>query len=85
MLKEVLDIIQLLEGQVTGNDVAAFLTQNGADDVQVKRVEGAQGHTDFVHLSIAGTHGRKKGTPVGGLRTEDFSKYISGCLKRTGK
>ena len=51
MLKEVLDIIQLLEGQVTGNDVAAFLTQNGADDVQVKRVEGAQGHTDFVHLS----------------------------------
>ena len=64
MLKEVLDIIQLLEGQVTGNDVAAFLTQNGADDVQVKRVEGAQGHTDFVHLSIAGTHGRKKGGAV---------------------
>lgn len=34
------------------------------DDVQVKRVEGAQGHTDFVHLSIAGTHGRKKGGAV---------------------
>ena len=60
MLKEVLDIIQLLEGQVTGNDVAAFLTQNGADDVQVKRVEGAQGHTTLCICPLQGPMAEKK-------------------------
>lgn len=61
MLKEVLEIEDLLDGMVTGNDVADFLRANGAEAVTVFPVEGERGHTDFVKMSIAGTGGKSLG------------------------
>lgn len=64
MLKEVLDIFELLEGNVTGEEVAAYLHKNGAEEVQVQPCEEETEHTDFVHLVIKGRRGRLEGGNV---------------------
>ncbi len=56
MLKEVIDIIDLLDDpNITGDGVKAFLEREaGLTDISVKRVEGEKGYTDFLNIKIEG-------------------------------
>lgn len=54
-LKQVLEIYELLDSaHVTGAQVADLLASRGADDVQVERVTGEQGYSDFISCAIRG-------------------------------
>ena len=61
-LKQVLDAYELLDDpSVTGARVADWLRDQGADTVEVTRVEGARGGTDFIRVVIPGTAGKAAG------------------------
>lgn len=61
-LKQVLDAYELLDDpSVTGSRVADWLRDQGADTVEVTRVEGARGGTDFIRVVIPGTAGKAAG------------------------
>ncbi len=61
-LKQVLDAYELLDDpSVTGSRVADWLRDQGADEVEVTRVEGVRGGTDFIRVRIPGTAGRSAG------------------------
>ncbi len=56
VLKQVMEIYDLLDSPtVDGGQVANFLEARGIQDVQVHRVEGVKGHTDFVSGIIPGS------------------------------
>ncbi len=59
MLKEVIDIIDLLDDpNITGDGVKAFLEKEaGLTDISVKRVEGEKGYTDFLNIKVKGNGG----------------------------
>jgi hypothetical protein len=60
MLKEILDIIDLLDGaDANGETVVQWLRQRGAD-AEVVPID-AGGHTDLVRVRIAGVEGRTAG------------------------
>lgn len=62
MLQQVLETVALLDSaQVTGMQVAELLQSRGAREVQVRRVEGEQGHTDFIRVVIPGFQGKTRG------------------------
>ena len=61
MLKQILEIEDLLDGMVTGNDVADFLRAHGAKDVTMVPIEGKRGHTDFIKICIHGKNGKSEG------------------------
>jgi hypothetical protein len=69
MLKQVLEIVDLVDGMVTGNQVAEYLYASGANDITVFPVEGELGHTDFIRIFIKGKDGKKSGgsTPTLGV------------------
>ncbi len=56
MLKEVLDIIDLLDdARIDGERVKQFLKEKGGiEDITVTRVEGEKGYTDFITIKIEG-------------------------------
>jgi hypothetical protein len=57
-LKQALEIFELLSGaRVTGAQVADLLRARGVEDLQVERVQGMKGATDFVSGAIAGSAG----------------------------
>lgn len=54
MLSEVLKAMEVLENaQVREGDVRSWLMNSGAKNVEVKRVEGEEGATEFVRVTIA--------------------------------
>lgn len=54
MLSEVLKAMEVLESaQVREEDVRSWLMNSGAKNVEVKRVEGGEGATEFVRVTIA--------------------------------
>jgi len=54
MLSEVLKAMEVLESaQVREEDVRSWLMNSGAKNVEVKRVEGEEGATEFVRVTIA--------------------------------
>ncbi len=59
MLKEVIDIIDLLDDpNITGDGVKAFLEKEaGLTDISVKRVESEKGYTDFLNIKVKGNGG----------------------------
>ena len=59
MLKEVIDIIDLLDDpNITGDGVKAFLEKEaGLTDISVKRVGGEKGYTDFLNIKVKGNGG----------------------------
>ncbi len=62
MLKQVTEILELLDDpRVDGTRVKDFLMLRGLRDVEVKRVEGTRGKTDFIKIVIPGTRGRTIG------------------------
>ncbi|HCX61657.1 MAG TPA: DUF1177 domain-containing protein [Clostridiales bacterium] len=61
MLKQVLEIKDILDGMVTGNDVADYLRERGAKSVIITPIDGEHGHTDFLKIQINGTMGKSVG------------------------
>ncbi|MBI4637173.1 MAG: DUF1177 domain-containing protein [Candidatus Rokubacteria bacterium] len=58
----VLHALDLLDSAtVTGREVAAAIRAAGVTDVEVKQVTGKDGSTDFLRVTVAGTHGRLTG------------------------
>jgi hypothetical protein len=62
-LRQVLDVLELLDGPVRGDDVARELRARGLD-VAVTPVTDHVGSTDFVAMTIPGTDGRAAGGPA---------------------
>ncbi len=62
MLKQVLEIYELLDGaEVSGDDVASLLRSRGLDDISVKTIRGERGQTDFVKIRVPGKEGKLGG------------------------
>ena len=63
MLKEVLDIVGLAEGNIHGEDIAAFFRALDTE-VHVTPIDTETGHTDFIKIIIPGTCGKISGGSV---------------------
>lgn len=62
MLKQVLEIYELLDSaEVSGDDVASLLRSRGLDDISVKTIRGERGQTDFVKIRVPGKEGKLGG------------------------
>lgn len=61
MLKQILEIKDILDGMVTGNDVSDYFREYGAKSVTVVPVDGERGHTDFIKIHISGSKGKSNG------------------------
>jgi hypothetical protein len=59
MFKQVIEIFDLLDrATVTGDGVADLLHSRGVENVNVQRITGSQGFTDFVKIIIPGKLGK---------------------------
>jgi hypothetical protein len=59
MLSQVLEIHDLLDdGKVTGSKVKSFFNKRGLGDVEVKKVNGRRGYTEFIKILIKGKEGK---------------------------
>ncbi|MCO5176131.1 MAG: DUF1177 domain-containing protein [Thermomicrobiales bacterium] len=62
VLRQVLDAFDVLDSAaVDGQRVAVLLSDSGVNDVQVERVTGPNGSTDFIKVIIPGSDGRASG------------------------
>ena len=62
MLKQVLEVYELLDGaDASGDSVAALLRSRGLEEVAVKTIRGERGQTDFVKVRVPGTEGKMSG------------------------
>lgn len=62
MLSQVLEIYDLLDdGNVDGKKVKTFFEERGLSDVEVKRIEGEKGFTDFIKIIVKGKNGKENG------------------------
>jgi hypothetical protein len=60
--RQTIDAYELLDSAVVnGDDVRRALRDRGLASVKVTRVDGAQGRTDFVHITVPGTDGHHSG------------------------
>ncbi len=65
MLKQVMEIHKLLDNiQVSGEKVATFLKHRGADEIEIKKVEGKEKSTDFIKIQL---YGKNKDAPTLGI------------------
>ncbi|GEA14692.1 MAG: hypothetical protein PWR22_1619 [Moorella sp. (in: firmicutes)] len=61
-LKQVIEAYELLDSAyVDGYEVAGLLKKAGLEDVEVKRIAGAKGFTDFIKVRVPGSNGKVKG------------------------
>lgn len=61
-MRAVIEALDLLDSAtVTGAEVADALRATGIREVEVKRFTGERGSTDFVRVTLPGTHGRLSG------------------------
>lgn len=59
---QVMQTYDLLDSaHISGARVAEWLQQNGAKQVEVHKIEGKRGHTDFIRVIIPGSAGRSSG------------------------
>lgn len=67
-LKQVLEIIELLDGPTRGPEVKAYLEGRGLG-VELTPMADAIGRTDFIKIRVPGTHGRSAGgnSPTTGI------------------
>lgn len=64
LLKQVIEICDLLDdSEISGDKVKKFLENKGLKDseIEVVKIEGNKGHTDFIKIKIEGTNGKLKG------------------------
>ncbi|MHB0867881.1 MAG: DUF1177 domain-containing protein [Chloroflexota bacterium] len=60
--KQVIDTFEMLDSAtVSGEQVAGALLQVGITDVEVTRIRGSKGSTDFIKAVIPGSRGRSSG------------------------
>ncbi|TVQ37272.1 MAG: DUF1177 domain-containing protein [Spirochaetaceae bacterium] len=65
MLKQVMEIHELLDSpRAGGGEVGDLIRKRGADEVTVRRIEGARGATDFIKVRIKGSAGGAKSAQV---------------------
>jgi len=61
MLKQVLEIYELLDdASINGQTVSEYLKSRGAEQIEVKTIQGKSGATDFIKIIFPGTGGKKK-------------------------
>ena len=62
MLKQVIDVYEMLDSRyVSGSQVSDMLKDRGISHVDVIKVEGEEGSTDFIKVLIPGEEGKSKG------------------------
>ncbi len=62
LLKEVLNIYDIIDtATVSGEDVKSYLNSIRETEIEVNTIEGKQGSTDFIRITIPGTNGKIKG------------------------
>ncbi|MFA4646684.1 DUF1177 domain-containing protein [Pyrococcus kukulkanii] len=62
MMKQVIEAYELLDSAyVTGEKVAEVLRERGLENVEVKRIEGEKGSTDFIKIIVPGKNGKLSG------------------------
>jgi len=62
MLKQVIEAHELLDSAyVTGEKVAEVLRERGLDNIEVHRIEGEKGSTDFIKIVVPGKNGKLSG------------------------
>ncbi|MBC7094444.1 DUF1177 domain-containing protein [Thermococcus sp.] len=62
MLKQVIEAYELLDSAyVDGEKVAQVLKEKGLDRVEVRRIEGEKGYTDFIKIIVPGKNGKLSG------------------------
>ena len=62
VLKQIMEIIEYLDDpNITGHQVASLLESHGASKVEVKKVKGDIGSTDFIKIVFPGKEGKKIG------------------------
>lgn len=62
MLKQVMEMYELLDkADANGEEVETFLRNRGAKEVEVNKVSGEEGSTDFIKIKIQGQDGKSKG------------------------
>jgi hypothetical protein len=82
-LGSVLQALDLLDSAlVTGHEVAGAIRAAGVEAVDVKRFTGPDGRTDFLHVTVPGTHGRIAG---GGAPTLGIVGRLGGIGARPEK
>jgi len=61
MLKQVLEIYELLDDpSINGRTVSEYLKSRGAEQIEVKTIQGKSGATDFIKILFPGSGGKKK-------------------------
>ena len=62
MLKQVIEAYELLDSAyVDGEKIAEVLRERGLDNIEVHRIEGKKGSTDFVKIVVPGKNGKLSG------------------------
>jgi hypothetical protein len=63
MLKQVMDLFEILDTPfANGYDTAEYIKkQTNLEDIEITRIKGAKGSTDFIKILIPGSEGKSKG------------------------
>jgi len=62
MMKQVIEAYELLDSAyVTGEKVAEVLRERGLENIEVRRIEGEKGSTDFIKIVVPGKNGKFSG------------------------
>ena len=65
ILKQVLEVFELIDkANANGEEVADLFRSRGCEDVEVNKVEGDKGSTDFIKIVIKGKNGKLSGGDV---------------------
>jgi len=80
MLKQVIEIMDLLDSAlVNGDIVRKYLQGRGLTEIEVKTITGEKGSTDFVKIKVQGAMGKSKG---GSARTMGIIGRLGGIGAR---
>lgn len=62
MLKQVMETYELMDdARVSGAAIESYLRGKGLADINVERITGAKGSTDFIRIVVPGTSGKRSG------------------------
>lgn len=62
MMKQVIEAYELLDSAyITGKKVAEILKERGLENIEVHRIKGEKGSTDFIKIVIPGKNGKLSG------------------------
>ena len=82
MMKQVIEAYELLDSAyVTGEKVAEVLRERGLENIEVRRIEGEKGSTDFIKIVVPGRNGKFSG---GNAPTLGIIGRLGGNRRKTG-